>query len=182
MGNERRLRLIQAAKEFKVGLNTITDFLQKKGIKCDGANSLVDEATYAILEKEYGSNRAAAGARDSVRERISQKQTSVSLDGTKQKEEEKEVVIKSNMIHVKDEIQQPKFLGKIDLDAKKPEIKKVEEAPKVVEQPKQEAPKVVEQPKPVVEAPKVVEKPVEQPKQEEKPAEQKTVEIGRAHV
>ena len=186
MGNERRLRLIQAAKEFKVGLNTITDFLQKKGIKCDGANSLVDEATYAILEKEYGSNRAAAGARDSVRERISQKQTSVSLDGTKQKEEEKEVVIKSNMIHVKDEIQQPKFLGKIDLDAKKPEIKKVEEkaveeAPKVVEQPKQEAPKVVEQPKveveapkvveqpkPVVEAPKVVEKPVEQPKQEEK--------------
>ncbi len=189
MGNERRLRLIQAAKEFKVGLNTITDFLQKKGIKCDGANSLVDEATYAILEKEYGSNRAAAGARDSVRERISQKQTSVSLDGTKQKEEEKEVVIKSNMIHVKDEIPQPKFLGKIDLDGKKPEIKKVEEkpveeAPKVVEQPKQEAqkvveqpkveveaPKVVEQPKPVVEAPKVVEKPVEQPKQEEKPAD-----------
>ena len=190
MGNERRLRLIQAAKEFKVGLNTITDFLQKKGIKCDGANSLVDEATYAILEKEYGSNRAAAGARDSVRERISQKQTSVSLDGTKQKEE-KEVVIKSNMIHVKDEIQQPKFLGKIDLDAKKPEIKKVEEkpvveAPKPVEQPKQEtpkaveqpkveveAPKPIEQPKPVVEAPKVVEKPVEQPKQEEKPVEQK---------
>ncbi len=169
MGNERRLRLIQAAKEFKVGLNTITDFLQKKGIKCDGANSLVDEATYAILEKEYGSNRAAAGARDSVRERISQKQTSVSLDGTKQKEEEKEVVIKSNMIHVKDEIQQPKFLGKIDLDAKKPEIKKVEEkpveeAPKVVEQPKQEAPKVVEQPKDEVEAPKVDEQtqPVEE--------------------
>ena len=163
MGNERRLRLIQAAKEFKVGLNTITDFLQKKGIKCDGANSLVDEATYAILEKEYGSNRAAAGARDSVRERISQKQTSVSLDGTKQKEEEKEVVIKSNMIHVKDEIQQPKFLGKIDLDAKKPEIKKVEEKPV------EEAPKVVEQPK--QEAPKVVEKPVEQPTQEEKPAD-----------
>ncbi|MFR6634466.1 MAG: hypothetical protein ACLUQ6_05785 [Alistipes onderdonkii] len=30
MGNERKLRLIQVAKEFKVGLNTITDFLQKK--------------------------------------------------------------------------------------------------------------------------------------------------------
>ena len=196
MGNERRLRLIQVAKEFKVGLNTITDFLQKKGIKSDGSpNTLVDEATYAVLEKEFGANRAAAGARDSVRERISQKQTSISLDGSSTKaKEEKEVVIKSNMIHVKDEIQQPKFLGKIDLDAKKPEIKKVEEkpveeAPKVVEQPKQEAPKVVEQPKveleapkvaeqpkPVVEAPKVVEKPVEQPKQEEKPAEQKPVD------
>ncbi len=178
MGNERRLRLIQAAKEFKVGLNTITDFLQKKGIKCDGANSLVDEATYAILEKEYGSNRAAAGARDSVRERISQKQTSISLDGTsnKAKEEEKEVIIKSNMIHVKDEIQQPKFLGKIDLDAKKPEPKKEEpkpvvEAPKpiekpIVEQPKEEEVKHVAAPKPVVEQPAV-----EAPKQEEKPAE-----------
>ncbi|MBE6207727.1 MAG: translation initiation factor IF-2 [Rikenellaceae bacterium] len=177
MGNERRLRLIQAAKEFKVGLNTITDFLQKKGIKCDGANSLVDEATYAILEKEYGSNRAAAGARDSVRERISQKQTSISLDGTsnKAKEEEKEVIIKSNMIHIKDEIQQPKFLGKIDLDAKKPEPKKEEpkpvgEAPKpiekpIVEQPKEEV-KPVAAPKPVVEQPAV-----EVPKQEEKPAE-----------
>ena len=177
MGNERRLRLIQAAKEFKVGLNTITDFLQKKGIKCDGANSLVDEATYAILEKEYGSNRAAAGARDSVRERISQKQASISLDGSsnKAKEEEKEVIIKSNMIHIKDEIQQPKFLGKIDLDAKKPEPKKEEpkpvvEAPKpiekpIVEQPEEEV-KPVAAPKPVVEQPAV-----EAPTQEEKPAE-----------
>ena len=43
MGNERKLRLIQVAKEFKVGLNTITDFLQKKGIKSDGSpNTLVD--------------------------------------------------------------------------------------------------------------------------------------------
>ena len=43
MGNERKLRLIQVAKEFKVGLNTITDFLQKKGIKSDGSpNTLVE--------------------------------------------------------------------------------------------------------------------------------------------
>ena len=53
MGNERKLRLIQVAKEFKVGLNTITDFLQKKGIKSDGSpNTLVDAETYAVLEKE----------------------------------------------------------------------------------------------------------------------------------
>ena len=199
MANEKRLRLIQVAKEFKVGLNTITDFLQKKGIKSDGSpNTLVDGDTYAILEKEFGSNRAAAGARDSVRERISQKQTSISLDGSQPKaKEEKEVIIKSNMIHVKDEIQQPKFLGKIDLDAKnepkKEEPKPVVEAPKVVEQPKVETPKVEEkpvekpveapkvekpvevkkeEPKPVVEAPKVVEQPKEEtPKVEEKKAD-----------
>ena len=33
MANERRIRLIQVAKEFNVGINTITDFLQKKGVK-----------------------------------------------------------------------------------------------------------------------------------------------------
>ena len=32
MGNERKLRVIQVAKEFKVGLNTFTDILQIKGI------------------------------------------------------------------------------------------------------------------------------------------------------
>lgn len=121
MGNERKLRLIQVAKEFKVGLNTITDFLQKKGIKNDGSpNTLVDAETYAVLEKEFGANRNAGNARESVRERISMKQGTVTLEAAKQKEreEEKEVVIKSHVISVKDEIPQPKFLGKIDLNPK----------------------------------------------------------------
>ena len=120
MGNERKLRLIQVAKEFNVGINTITDFLHKKGIKSDGSpNTQVDADTYAILEKEFGANRAASGARDSIRERISLKQTTVTIEGGKKpQEEEKEVVIKSNVINVRDEIQQPKFLGKIDLDPK----------------------------------------------------------------
>ena len=46
-----------------MGLNTITDFLQKKGIKSDGSpNTLVDSETYAVLEKEFGANRAAGNA------------------------------------------------------------------------------------------------------------------------
>ena len=121
MGNERKLRLIQVAKEFKVGLNTVTDFLQKKGIKSDGSpNTLVDAETYAVLEKEFGANRAAGNARESIRERISLKQTTITREEAKkqEREEEKEVVIKSNVISVKDEIQQPKFLGKIDLSPK----------------------------------------------------------------
>ena len=121
MGNERKLRLIQVAKEFNVGLNTITDFLHKKGIKSDGSpNTLVDDATYAVLEKEFGSNRSSASARNSVHERISQKQTTITLEEAEkhEREEEREVVIKSNVISVKDEIPQPKFLGKIDLSPK----------------------------------------------------------------
>ena len=184
MGNERKLRLIQVAKEFNVGLNTITDFLQKKGIKSDGSpNTLVDSDTYAVLEKEFGANRSAAGARDSIRERISLKQTTITLEEAKkqEREEEKEVVIKSNVISVKDEIQQPKFLGKIDLSPKPKaapapqpkaeETPKAPEAPKPVApapapapevkaaapapapQPKAEAPKAPEAPKPVAPAP-----------------------------
>ena len=121
MGNERKIRLIQVAKEFNVGINTITDFLHKKGIKSDGSpNTLVDAETYAVLEKEFGSNRSAASARNSIRERISLKQTTITLEEAKkqEREEEKEVVIKSNMISVKDELPQPKILGKIDLSPK----------------------------------------------------------------
>ncbi|WP_196016563.1 translation initiation factor IF-2 [Alistipes senegalensis] len=169
MGNERKLRLIQVAKEFNVGLNTITDFLQKKGIKSDGSpNTLVDADTYAVLEKEFGANRSAAGARDSIRERISLKQTTITLEEAKkqEREEEKEVVIKSNVISVKDEIQQPKFLGKIDLSPK-PKAKaapapqpKAEEAPKAPE-----APKAAPAPEVKAEAPA----PAPQPKAEETP-------------
>ena len=159
MGNERKLRLIQVAKEFKVGLNTITDFLQKKGIKSDGSpNTLVDSETYAVLEKEFGANRAVGNARDSIRERISLKQTTITLEEAKkqEREEEKEVVIKSNVISVKDEIQQPKILGKIDLSPKP------KAAPAPAPAPKAEPVKPAEQPRAAQPAPASA--PVEAPK------------------
>ena len=187
MTNGKRLRLIQVAKEFNVGLNTITDFLHKKGIKSDGSpNTQVDAETYAVLEKEFGGNRPATAARDSIRERIAQKQTTITIEGSKkpEREEEKEVVIKSNVINVRDEIQQPKFLGKIDLDPK-PKAAKTAAKPVVKAEPaKTEAPKVAETPKPEpkavpetvvakpVETPaaKPVEKPVEKPAEKSEPA------------
>ena len=164
MGNERKLRLIQVAKEFKVGLNTITDFLQKKGIKSDGSpNTLVDSETYAVLEKEFGANRAAGNARDSIRERISLKQTTITLEEAKkqEREEEKEVVIKSNVISVKDEIQQPKILGKIDLSPKP------KAAPTPAPAPKAEPVNPAEQPRAAQPAPASA--PVEAPKPAAKP-------------
>ena len=164
MGNERKLRLIQVAKEFKVGLNTVTDFLQKKGIKSDGSpNTLVDSETYAVLEKEFGANRAAGNARDSIRERISLKQTTITLEEAKkqEREEEKEVVIKSNVISVKDEIQQPKILGKIDLSPKP------KAAPAPAPAPKAEPVKPAEQPRAAQPAPAAA--PAEAPKPAAKP-------------
>ncbi len=156
MSNERKLRLIQVAKEFKVGLNTLTDFMQKKGIKSDGSpNTLVEPETYAVLEKEFGGNRNAGSARESIRERISQKQTTVSIEETKAqpRREEQEVVVKSHTIDNRDHLQQPRILGKIDL------------SPKPKQQP---APAPVAKPEPKPE-PKPAPAPAVEPKPEVKP-------------
>ncbi len=122
--SEKKLRLIQVAKEFKVGMNTITDFLQKKGIKSDGSpNSLVDSDVYAVLEKEYGANRSKHNERDTIRERISHKQVSVSIEP-----EVSEPAPKSKeFIDDKPSLEGPKILGKIDIN--KPAAKKSEPAP-----------------------------------------------------
>ena len=124
MANERRIRLIQVAKEFNVGINTITDFLQKKGVKSDGSpNALVDPDTYALLEKEFGAGRAVNSERVNIRERIAQKQATVSLDDETQGKggkNDEELLVKSSVISVKDEVagMGPKILGKIDLSGK----------------------------------------------------------------
>ena len=177
MTNNKKIRLIQVAKEFKVGLNTITDFLLKKGVGADlSPNSPVSSDVYAMLEKEFGANRSITGnERDNIRERIQfNKQATVSLNAAKpeeEKSEEPEVIIKSNVINIKDEVPQPKILGKIDLDGgKKKEqknnqpqanVKAEQPAPKPepvaekVEAPKQEPAKEVA---PVAEQPKAEEK------------------------
>ena len=169
MDNSKKIRLIQVAKEFKVGFNTLADYLQRKGLQSDcSPSSPVSAEVYAVLEKEFGRNRQSGNERNAVRERI-QSKGSVSINSQSAKEdEEEEVVIKSNVISVKDEVRGPKILGKIDLDGKKKEEPKP--AP-VVEEPKKEEPKPA--PAPVVEEPKREESKatpapvVEEPKREE---------------
>ena len=174
MSNERKLRLIQVAKEFKVGINTITDFLQKKGIKSDGSpNSLVEADVYAVLEKEFGANRTGGRERDAVREKIAHKQGSVSIDEVRPavQKEEKEVIVKSNVISVKDEVQQVTVLGKIDLDAKKPAAPKPAPAPAPEPKPAPApAPKPAPAPVPQAEEPKPAPAPAPEPKPAPAPA------------
>ena len=160
MDNNKKIRLIQVAKEFKVGFNTLADFLQRKGLQSDcSPSSPVSPEVYAALEKEFGRNRQSGNERNAVRERI-QPKGSVSITSTNAKEEDEEVVVKSNVISVKDEVRGPKILGKIDLDGKK------KEEPAPVE-PKVEPKR--EEPKPVVVEPKAEPK-HEEVKVEPKPA------------
>ena len=157
MENEnRKLRLIQVAKEFKVGLNTVTDFLHKKGVAIDGSpNTQISGDIYAMVEKEFGANRSTGSARDSVREKISTKQATVSI-------EESKPVEPKRTIEVKEEVQQPKILGRIELDKNGNVVKP---------QPKQEAkPEPKPQPKAEVKPqPKVEAAPAPQPKAETAP-------------
>ena len=153
MENEnRKLRLIQVAKEFKVGLNTVTDFLHKKGVAIDGSpNTQISGDIYAMVEKEFGANRTSTSARDSVREKISTKQATISIE--EPKEEPKRT------IEVKTEVQQPRILGRVELDKKGNVIKpqpKQESKPVVKAEPKPQPkaepkPQPVQQPKPTTE-------------------------------
>ena len=156
MDNTKKIRLIQVAKEFKVGFNTIADFIQRKGLLSDcQPSSAVTPEIYAALEKEFGRNRQSGNERKNVRERIQQK-GAVSINSQEEIEEEEVVVRSSSTISVKDEVRGPKILGKMDLDAKSNKPAEPKEEKPVVETPKTEE-------KPVVEAPKVEPKKVETP-------------------
>ncbi len=161
MGNEKKIRLIKVAKEFNVGLNTITDFLHRKGIEIDSSpNTPIDADTYAIVEKEFGKNRPSGNELDSVREKINKK-SSVSIEPEAKPKEEK------RSIEVKEEVVQPKILGKIELEPKK----KAEAAPAPKAEPKiekrVEAKKEEAKPEPQSKAEPVVAEKKEEPKKEE---------------
>ena len=169
MDNSKKIRLIQVAKEFKVGFNTLADFLQRKGLQSDcSPSSPVSAEVYAALEKEFGRNRQSGNERNAVRERI-QSKGSVSINTQNAKEEdEEEVVIKSNVISVKNEVRGPKILGKIDLDGKKKEESAAPApAPKVEEKP---APAPAPAPAPKAESKPAPAEPKVEPKKQEKPA------------
>ena len=179
MDNSKKIRLIQVAKEFKVGFNTLAEFLQRKGLVSDcQPTTPVSSDVYAILEKEFGRNRQSGNERNAVRERIQQK-GSVSIASQEKDEEDAEVVVRSTTPEPKSEVRGPKILGKIELDAKGERVKEEKrpvEAPKA-ETPAEPKPQPKVEPKPELSK---VEKPAEpKPAEEAKPAETKPDSVYR---
>ena len=164
MSSEKKIRLQQVAREFKVGFGTVVDFLARKGVNIDATPStLIDGDTYALIEKEFGGGQRG-GERANVRERMNLKQESVSLNNKKEAApEEEEVVVKSTTVSPREEVraQQPKILGKIDLstgkkvEPAKPAPAPKQEAPKAVPAPKKEEPKPAPAPAPAPAKPEV---------------------------
>lgn len=169
-------------RELNVGLPTIVDFLQKKGIEVEegNPNARVSDDIYEVLKKEFGNDQNQKKESELLRLRHKEKsKNEVVTIETVQKEEPEEVKI---------EVSAPvqfKQVGKIDLDSlnKKPKAKPAEE-PKEEEKPVEEEPVIVEE-EPIIEEP-AVEEPEEEvtmveEAEEDTPVEEK-LEVEEAPV
>ena len=148
------VKLNKIMRELNVGLPTIVDFLQKKGIEVEegNPNARVSDDIYEVLKKEFGNDQNQKKESELLRLRHKEKsKNEVVTIETVQKEEPEEVKI---------EVSAPvqfKQVGKIDLDSlnKKPKAKPAEE-PKEEETPVEEEPVIVEE-EPIIEEPAVEE-------------------------
>ena len=172
-----KIRLNKVQKELNLGLNTIVEFLQKKGFEIkEDPNAVVPEAGYNMLIEEFSADKKARIQSDNfLKERQNkEKPKSTVIEEPKKLEPKKEepkptptVVAETPKVEPKVE-ETPKkaeplikVTRRIDLDA----LNKKKEEPKK-EEPKK-APVVAEQPKPVVEEPKKEEPVKTEPKKSE---------------
>ncbi|MEI8202502.1 MAG: translation initiation factor IF-2 [Bacteroidota bacterium] len=145
MSEDKSKRLGQIAREFNIGINTIVEFLAKKGHKVDPSpNTKISSEPYALIAKEYQSEKTVKESAGKLL--IDAPHETISISD-KQHEEPKEVKIepeqhelsiKSTVIEKehkpapqieKIEIEKPlgpKVLGKIDLTPKAPSKPPVE--------------------------------------------------------
>ena len=150
------IKLIQIQRKLNVGINTVVEFLHKKGFTVeDNPNTRISDEQYALLVKEFGKDLPEGGLE---RERVVPDRPHREVSPVK---EEKTSEIKTEI----PEEYRPKIVtkGRIDLDRP---FKKPQDAPEVKKEP------VAERPQPVVaSAPveKIVEKPAEAPAVKETP-------------
>jgi translation initiation factor IF-2 len=160
------VRLSKAATEFNVGVQTIIDFLHKKGHKIDSnPNTKLSPEMYALLIKEYQPDKAAKEISKKIELEYTQhpvvtpgsRKAAVADD--KEEKEGDELIIKSSYDY--------QGKGKTPEPQKKPEVKV--EAEKPAEKPKVTAEEIIV---PVVVEPQVTEtkvqpEPVPEPVHEE---------------
>ncbi|MFO8239826.1 MAG: translation initiation factor IF-2 [Dissulfuribacterales bacterium] len=139
MSEKKAKRLSKIAREFNVGIATITEFLTSKGIEIESSpNAKIDPEIYDILAKEYVSDIDMKKESEKVNlNDLTNKKKSVSISDMEGEDEgrselvnldENEVAKEEDKIEIEvPESKGPKVVGKIDLE-KKPK-KKEEETP-----------------------------------------------------
>ncbi len=117
-------RLSKVAKELNVGISTITEFLQKKGVEMDAnPNAKVSIDIIEILRKEFSQDLNLKKASEELIERKSrEKKETISIEDTQQSDEEEVPLTSRHNIDL-----DIKVVGSIDLDKPKSAPAKVEE-------------------------------------------------------
>lgn len=142
--SQANIRISKVVKEFNIGISTLVDFLNKKGIEVDAnPNAKMSSEAYELVAKEFGNEHDLKEAAKKINLKgIRTVQDEASVEDNKnneaeEPEEEKEITIKVAMV----ESPSIKIIDKIDLDAAVGKKKKEE---KEVEQPKDDIIKEVE--------------------------------------
>ena len=123
------IRLSKVTKECNVGLQTVVEFLQKKGFGDVEAspNSKISEEQYELLLKEFSPDKGLRTQAEKLSQQRLENKESKKASSRSAKQQKKPEMIK---VEVK-KVDGPKVLGHIDLDAaKKPKEKPAQETAK----------------------------------------------------
>lgn len=117
MSETTTIRLMKAAKEFNVGKTTIVEFLSKAGFTVDNKpDPVLSGDMYEALIKEYDAERAAKLKSDKVvlNKQLEEKRLAEEKKAAEEVKAKAQTVTKAET----PELEGPKVLGKIDLEAK----------------------------------------------------------------
>lgn len=171
-------RLGKAAQEFNVAVNTIVDFLNKKGIKIDNKpNTKLAPEVYAQLIKEFQSQKTVKESSKKIEIEYHQHRTITLEDKKSSSQQEKEAEIESEEVFIRnvplsqDPIVKPKEKEE-PAPAPKPEIPEPVAEPEPTPEPLKEAAlEPVKEAEPEIpEAPPAPVEPEVQPVKEEEPS------------
>ncbi|HWB62111.1 MAG TPA: translation initiation factor IF-2 [Chitinophagales bacterium] len=154
MAEATSMRLAKAASTFNVSMSHVIEKLEEGGFTVEDKPTFkLTAEMVSALEKAFGTDKAIKEQADNTKIDKTKKETVEMPEDTiatapKKKEEEKDVLIKTNLAHKEEEttiaaervqLEGPKVVGSVDLDKGKKEKKKKEEEPPVA------APEVVEE-------------------------------------
>ena len=150
------MRLSKVLSEFNVGVQTVVEFLQKKGFEIESnPNAKITDEQYELLAKEYKGDQTIKQESDKIGDIKKQKKEAVTL--------EKAVTAEVELVAPLP-LQGPKIVGHLDIEKKPAKQPEPQPQPKVTEaEPKEQAP-VAPAPKPI---PEVKAQPTAAPKKEQ---------------
>ncbi|MDR0295693.1 MAG: translation initiation factor IF-2 [Prevotellaceae bacterium] len=97
------IRISKVVKDFNIAVNTLVEFLKKKGFEVEASpNAKITTEEYNLALKEFGKELTLKEESKKVSLKVKEKQETISIDDLKEKkkeeEEEKEIFIKTTIV------------------------------------------------------------------------------------